>query len=128
IGNRYRLDASLGGGGMAMVYRAEDLTLGRDVAVKLINPDLRSEPEFDTRFQREARIASSLADPHIVVVHDFGLDQTHGPFLVMEYLQGQSLRERLQSQGPLPLKAGLQLCAQLMLALIHAHSKGIVHR
>jgi hypothetical protein len=128
VGNRYRLVEALGGGGMAKVYRALDLTLERDVAVKLINPDLRAEPEFDARFQREARIASQLADPHIVVVHDFGIDAELGPYLVMEYLQGQSLRERLQSSGPLPLKAGLQLCAQLMLALIHAHSKGIVHR
>jgi hypothetical protein len=128
LGNRYRLEQALGGGGMAKVYRAVDITLERDVAVKLINPELREEAEFDTRFQREARIASQLADPHIVVVHDFGLDATHGPFLVMEYLQGQSLRERLTAQGPLPLRAALQLSGQLMLALIHAHDKGIVHR
>jgi serine/threonine protein kinase len=104
------------------------VTLEREVAVKLINPELRSEPEFDARFQREARIASQLADPHIVVVHDFGIDAAHGPFLVMELLQGQSLHERLQTAGPLPLKAGLQLGAQLLLALIHAHGKNIVHR
>src|SRR5262249_2580069 len=77
---------------------------------------------------REAKIASQLADPHIVVVHDFGFDPTHGPFLVMEYLQGQSLRERLAAQGILPLKAALQLSGQLVLALIHAHAKGIVPR
>jgi serine/threonine-protein kinase len=128
LGNRYRLVEARGGGGMAKVYKGVDVTLEREVAVKLINPELREEPEFDTRFQREARIASQLADPHIVVVHDFGLDQTHGPYLVMEYLQGQSLRERLLSQGPLPLRAGIQLSGQLMLALIHAHDKGIVHR
>src|SRR5213075_1973302 len=58
----------------------------------------------------------------------FGIDPTHGPYLVMEYLQGQSLRERLGASGPLPLKAGLQLAGQLILALIHAHSKNIVHR
>jgi hypothetical protein len=127
IGTRYRLTQLLGGGGMAKVYRATDVTLEREVAVKLINPELRAEEEFDARFQREARIASQLADPHIVVVHDFGLDPVHGPYLVMEYLQGQSLRERLAT-GPLPLKAGLQLSAQLFLALIHAHDKGIVHR
>src|SRR5262249_15926904 len=86
------------------------------------------EPEFDARFQREARIASQLADPHIVVVHDFGLDPTHGPFLVMEYLQGQSLRERLSTHGPLPLKAGLQLSAHLLLPLIHAHGKNTAPR
>ncbi len=128
VGNRYRLEEVRGGGGMAKVYRAVDLTLQRDVAVKLINPELRTEPEFDARFQREARIVSQLADPHIVVVHDFGIDPAHGPFLVMEYLQGQSLRERLKSEGPLPVKPGIQLSAQLMLGLIHAHAKNIVHR
>src|SRR5262249_7354674 len=104
------------------------LTLERKVAVKLISPELRTETEFDARFQREARIASQLSDPHIVVVHDFGLDPEHGPYLVMELLEGQSLRERLAAQGVLPLKAALQLSGQLMLALIPAHSKGIVHR
>jgi tRNA A-37 threonylcarbamoyl transferase component Bud32 len=128
VGGRYRLTDVRGGGGMAKVYRAVDTTLEREVAVKLINPELRAEPEFDQRFQREARIASQLADPHIVVVHDFGIDPAHGPFLVMEFLQGQSLRERLAASGPLPLKAGLQLSAQLLLALIHAHGKNIVHR
>src|SRR5262245_23897297 len=83
VGTRYRLLEVRGGGGMAKVYRAEDLTLQRIVAVKLINPELRVETEFDTRFQREARIASQLQDPHIVAVHDFGFDATLGPFLVM---------------------------------------------
>jgi len=128
VGSRYRLVEVRGGGGMAKVYRAADLTLERDVAVKLINPELREDPEFDARFQREARIASQLSDPHIVVVHDFGLDPEHGPFLVMELLNGQTLRERLQKEGPLPLKAGIQLSAQLLLALIHAHNKNIIHR
>ncbi len=128
IGGRYRLTELRGGGGMAKVYRAVDVTLEREVAVKLINPALRNETEFDARFQREARIASQLNDPHIVVVHDFGIDPAHGPFLVLEYLNGQSLRERLQSEGPLPFRASMQLCAQLFLALIHAHGKGIVHR
>jgi hypothetical protein len=128
VGNRYRLEQCLGGGGMAKVYRSVDQTLEREVAVKLINPELRTDSEFDARFHREARIASQLADPHIVVVHDFGIDSVLGPYLVMEYLKGQSLREHLASQGPLPLKSALQLSAQLMLALIHAHDKGIVHR
>jgi tRNA A-37 threonylcarbamoyl transferase component Bud32 len=128
LGARYRLEELRGGGGMAKVYRAIDLTLEREVAVKLINPELRTEPEFDARFQREARIPSQLADPHIIVVHDFGLDTNYGPYLVMEFLKGQSLRERLQAQGPLPVKAAIQVSAQLLLALIHAHDKGIVHR
>jgi serine/threonine protein kinase len=113
---------------MAKVYRAVDQTLEREVAVKIINADLRADPEFDARFQREARIASQLSDPHIVVVHDYGIDTSYGPFLVMEFLQGTTLRERLQSQGSLPVKAATQLWEQLLLALIHAHGKGIVHR
>jgi hypothetical protein len=128
VGGRYKLIELRGGGGMAKVYKAEDQTLQRIVAVKLINPELRSEAEFDARFQREARVASQLQDPHIVAVHDFGFDATLGPFLVMEYLEGQSLRERLSSGGPLPLKAGLQVGGQLLLALMHAHDKGIIHR
>jgi serine/threonine protein kinase len=128
LGNRYRLESSLGGGGMAKVYRATDLTLERQVAVKVMNPDLRKEPDFDARFQREARIASQLASPYIVVTHDYGLDPTYGPYLVMEYLKGHSLRESLLANGPLPARAGLQLGAQLLLALIHAHEKQIVHR
>jgi eukaryotic-like serine/threonine-protein kinase len=128
VGGRYRLEKLLGGGGMAKVYHGVDLTLEREVAVKLINQELRADPEFDARFHREAKIASQLSDPHIIVVHDFGIDPTHGPYLVMELLQGSSLRERLQAHGPLPIKAALQLSAQLMLALLHAHEKGIVHR
>jgi serine/threonine-protein kinase len=128
VGGRYRLTEWRGGGGMAKVYKAVDQTLEREVAVKLINPELRSEPEFDARFHREARIASQLSDPHIVVVHDFGIDPQLGPYLVMEYLQGTTLRERIQAEGPLPVRAGMQLSAQLLLALIHAHGKGIVHR
>jgi serine/threonine protein kinase len=128
VDQRYRLLEIRGGGGMAKVYRALDITLEREVAVKLINPEIRHEPEFDARFQREARIVSQLNDPHIVVVHDFGIDAELGPYLVMEFLQGRSLAERLQIEGTLPYRAGLQLSAQLFLALIHAHSKDIVHR
>src|SRR5262245_20897190 len=71
VGDRYRLEEKRGGGGMAKVYRAVDTTLEREVAIKLINPELRTETEFDARFEREARIASKLSDPHIVPVHDF---------------------------------------------------------
>jgi serine/threonine protein kinase len=126
--NRYQLVELLGGGGMAKVYKAIDSRFGRDVAVKVINPELRGDPEFDARFQREAQIASKLADPYIVVVHDFGVDPNLGPFLVMEYLQGRSLRQLFQQEGRLPVKAALQVAGQMFLALMHAHSKDIIHR
>lgn len=128
LGDRYELVEYRGGGGMAKVYRALDRNLEREVAVKLINPAYSADPEFEARFQRESRIVSQLSDPHIVVVHDFGIATEHGPFLVMEFLRGQTLRERLQTDGALPLRAGIQLGAQLLLALIHAHDKNVVHR
>ena len=128
LGERYRLIELCGGGGMAKVFRGVDERLEREVAVKLINPELRADQEFDERFQREAKIVSQLSDPHIVVVHDYGIDANHGPYLVMEYLRGLTLRKFLKEQGPLPVRAGIQLGAQLFLALIHAHDKGIVHR
>jgi serine/threonine protein kinase len=128
LGDRYRLVARLGGGGMANVYRAIDTHLDRNVAVKLMTPKLRADPEFDARFRREAQIVSKLNDPHIVVVHDFGLDAEHGPYLVMELLEGETLRCRLNAQGPLALPAALQLGEQLMLALAHAHGQGVIHR
>lgn len=128
VGARYELMELRGGGGMAKVYKATDLTLERIVAVKLINPELRADPEFDTRFHREARIASQLADPNIVVVHDFGIDAENGPFLVMEFLEGATLRERLNSQGPLTYSEAFSVWGALLLALDHAHGKEIIHR
>ena len=128
VGGRYRLEHVRGGGGMAVVYEAVDITLERRVAVKLLHPDLRKDPQFDSRFQREARIASQLADPHIIVVHDFGIDADHGPYLVMEYLQGQSLREYMQARGTLSIQTAVDVAGQLLLAMIHAHAKGFIHR
>jgi serine/threonine-protein kinase len=128
VGNRYKLLELRGGGGMARVYRATDLTLEREVAVKVWRPELHEGPELHARFQREARITSQLTDPHIVEVYDFGIDPDLGPFLVMQFLHGQSLRERLATSGKLPFKAALQMATQLIQALLTAHQKGIVHR
>src|SRR5438045_1058801 len=85
VGERYQLFELRGGGGMAKVYRATDTRLNREVAVKLINPELRVEAEFDLRFEREAKLVGQLADPHIVPVHDYGIDAKFGPFLLIEY-------------------------------------------
>jgi serine/threonine protein kinase len=128
LGGRYRLTERIGFGGMATIYRAYDEHFERTVAVKLMTTKLRTDPEFDARFRREALIVSKLNDPHIVVVHDFGLDVDHGPFLVMELLEGETLRERLNSSGPLSVPAAIQLGEQIMLALAHAHEHGVIHR
>jgi serine/threonine protein kinase len=128
LGGRYRLTERIGVGGMASIYRAYDMHFERTVAVKLMTPKLRSDPEFDARFRREALIVSKLNDPHVIVVHDFGLDSDYGPFLVMELLEGETLRERLNATGPLSVPAALQLGEQIMLALAHAHEHGVIHR
>src|SRR6185369_17243694 len=122
----YEIVAPIGAGGMGEVYRARDTRLGRDVAVKVLPPGLSENADARARFEREARVASSLNHPNICVLHDIG---RHGDtdFLVMEMVEGESLAERL-SHGPLPIDEVLKLGTQLADALHRAHRAGIVHR
>src|SRR5262245_22423367 len=120
LAERYRLDALLGRGGMGTVYRAHDLTLGRDVAVKVVEGNLDSEVR--RRLLHEARTAASLNHPHIVAVHDAG-EAANEPFVVMELVEGGSLRNRELALSQV-IAVGRQLCD----ALTHAHERGIVHR
>jgi serine/threonine-protein kinase len=113
---------------MAKVYHAVDLRLRRDVAVKVINPKLRTDSQFDARYRREAQLVSQLFHPHIVVVHDFGIDPQCGPYLVMELLIGKTLREQLNNELRLFVLQAIELGKQLFQALTYAHDKGIVHR
>jgi len=111
---------------MGEVYRARDTRLERTVAVKILPPHLSDNPEARQRFEREARVISSLNHPHICVLHDVG-SQDGTSYLVMEYVQGESLETRLQ-KGPLPLKQALECGVQICDALEKAHRAGIVHR
>src|SRR4029077_9680210 len=90
LGGRYRLLELLGQGGMATIYRARDAQLERDVAVKLLRPEFRQDPDFLSRFRDEARAAASLSNPNVVQVFDFGEDAS-GPYIVMELVEGQDL-------------------------------------
>ena len=123
---RYRLRDRLGTGGMSSVWLAEDHRLDRLVAVKLMSEVLASDPRCVERFDREARIAAGLSHPHLVKVYDVGSEETR-PFLVMEYIAGGTLEDRLRSskQGSLDVEA---LARQLLDALAHIHEAGIVHR
>jgi serine/threonine protein kinase len=122
----YEIESPLGAGGMGEVYRARDTRLDRTVAVKILPAHLSDNPEAKQRFEREARTISSLNHPHICVLHDVGT-QDGTAYLVMEYVQGESLDARLQ-KGPLPLKQALECGVQICDALEKAHRAGIVHR
>ena len=127
----YKILEPLGAGGMGEVYLGEDTRLGRKVAIKVLPPEFASDPERLARFEQEARAAAALNHPHIAVVHDVGSeaaeDGTTTHFMVQEYLEGQSLRERLE-KGALPLEKTLDLATEVGEALIAAHKAGIIHR
>jgi tetratricopeptide (TPR) repeat protein len=124
--SRYRIDAELGQGGMGIVYRAHDRELDRDVALKFLPARLAADAAVLARFEREARLASSLNHPHICIVHD--IEQHEGrPFIVMELCTGETVKSRLR-RGPFPLDEAVELTAQAAGALDAAHRRGIVHR
>ncbi|MGP4097217.1 protein kinase domain-containing protein [Nonomuraea sp. KM90] len=130
LNDRYVLGGRLGGGGMGEVWRADDTVLGRTVAVKVLMPALTEDPTFAQRFQNEARAMASLRHPGIVDVYDYGICEVDGrqvSFLVMEYVQGESL-DRVLRRGPLGTEVTMRLVAEVADALAAAHAQGIVHR
>lgn len=127
VAERYRIERLIGQGGMGSVWLARHLSLGKPVAVKLIHPALASSPQALHRFEVEARAAARVRSRHAVEVHDHGVDGGL-PFIVMEYLQGESLEQRLRRAGPLPLSEVTELVRQVAIALDLAHQAGVVHR
>ncbi|MDW8327315.1 MAG: protein kinase [Anaerolineales bacterium] len=126
LNKRYKLLTPIGQGGMAVVYKAQDLSLGRLVAVKILREALTGDPEFLTRFQQEARAAANLAHPNIVTVHDFGRDGRQY-YIVMEYIEGQDLKTLIKEAAPFKVDYALDLAIQICAGVGYAHRAGLVH-
>ncbi|MEV0566074.1 serine/threonine-protein kinase [Dactylosporangium sp. NPDC050588] len=134
LGNRYRLIAPVGTGGMAVVWRAQDLVLDRDVAIKLLAEELANKPGNRERIRAEAQVVARLQHPNITAVHDYGeagdpAAGRHGrrPYVVMELLEGELLSNRLRG-GPMSWRRATQICAQVAAGLAAAHERHVVHR
>src|SRR5215212_3277067 len=132
LGGRYEVGEVLGRGGMAEVHRGRDTRLGRTVAVKVLRSDLARDPTFQARFRREAQSAAALNHPSVVAVYDSGEDASPdgvaAPYIVMEHVQGRTLRELLSGGRTLPWQEALRITSGVLAALAYSHRAGIVHR
>jgi eukaryotic-like serine/threonine-protein kinase len=127
ISGRYKIMDMIGGGGMANVYLVHDMILDRDVALKMLRLDFANDEEFIRRFHREAQSATSLAHPNIVSIYDVG-EEDGLYYIVMEYVEGQTLKQYIQQHAPLRVDEALEIMKQLTSAISHAHQNHIVHR
>lgn len=126
LSGRYRILGRLGSGGMANVYRARDLNLQRDVAVKILRSDLIEDPNFRASFLQEARAAANLAHPNIVTIYDFGHDSGQY-FIVMEYVEGTDLKSLMRKRDPLNIHEALAIMIQIGKGVGYAHRAGLIH-
>ena len=127
LSNRYRLEAKLGSGGMSTVYLARDEILDRPVAVKLMHDSMAAQPEQLERFNQEARAVAKLSNPNVVAVIDAGEDDGR-PYIVFEYVEGETLKQRITRTGALESTEALAYAVEISQALEVAHERGMVHR
>src|SRR5438309_10574877 len=127
LNGRYRLESRVGAGGMSTVYCALDVTLQRQVAIKLMNREVAADSDQLERFRREARAVAQLSHPHVVGVIDAGEDDGT-PYIVFEYVEGETLKERIRRVGRLPIPEAVAYAIEIGRALSCAHSHRLVHR
>jgi len=127
LSGRFRLEERIGSGGMSTVYRALDETLERWVAIKLLHGDISRDPDQLERFRREARVVARLSHPHVVTVIDAGEDEGK-PYIVFEYVAGETLKDRIRREGRLPISEAVAYAIEIGRALIAAHAERLVHR
>ena len=127
LNNRYRLIEQIGSGGMAVIYKAQDMELGRLVTIKVLRPSLVSDPEFLMRFKREAQAAANLSHPNIVIVYDVGQDGPKTHYIVMEYVPGQDLKKLIRARGSFSVDEALAIIIEVCKGVGYAHRAGLVH-
>jgi len=126
LNNRYKVLAQIGAGGMSLVYKAQDMSLGRAVAIKVLRESYTRDREFLNRFLQEARAAANLTHPNIVTVHDFGEDSGRY-YIVMEFIEGQTLKQIIRDEAPLNLERTIEYATQICAGVGYAHRAGLVH-
>ena len=126
LDNRYKILEKVGSGGMASVYKAQDILLDRIVAVKILHSKYASDHDFVVRFRQEAQAAAKLSQPNIVNIYDVGYDE-NAHYIVMEYVRGETLKDYIEKHGHLPINTSIQISFDIGEALEHAHANGIVH-
>lgn len=127
LNDRYQLIEQVGAGGMAVIYRAQDLVLGRIVAVKILRPSLVDNPQFLMRFTREAQSAANLSHPNIVTVYDVGQDGPNTHYIVMEFIDGQNLKNIVRTRGAIEVERALKTIIDVCKGVGYAHRAGLVH-
>ena len=127
LGKRYEVQERIGGGGFALVYKAMDTILHRPVAVKVLRQQFTTDDDFVRRFKREAQAAASLSHPNVVSIYDVG-QEDDVYYIVMEYVDGQTLKEKIEAEAPLPVPVAVRITVQILDALEHAHFAKIIHR
>src|SRR5207249_7597784 len=128
LAEKYLIEKLVKRGGMGAVYRGKHVLMDKTVAIKVLRPALAVDEEVVARFSREAKAASRISHPHAVSVTDFGEAENGVVFLVMEYLDGRTLKEIIKNDGPMPLKRAVEIIRQVAGALDAAHEQGVVHR